>query len=98
MDGEGLLNEELPNCWECPKCYQEDSSDKAQVKEMFSLAFAVVSKGFLWPTIILVLFIWYLFILPFWLFPFPLQFVGVCLFVLLLYFCFVFSFDFYITN
>lgn len=37
MDGEGLLNEELPNCWECPKCYQEDSSEKAQVKEMLSL-------------------------------------------------------------
>uniref|UniRef100_G1P3W0 Lysine-specific demethylase 2B n=1 Tax=Myotis lucifugus TaxID=59463 RepID=G1P3W0_MYOLU len=32
MDGEGLLNEELPNCWECPKCYQEDSSEKAQVR------------------------------------------------------------------
>lgn len=35
MDGEGLLNEELPNCWECPKCYQEDSSEKAQVREHF---------------------------------------------------------------
>lgn len=35
MDGEGLLNEELPNCWECPKCYQEDSSEKAQVRERF---------------------------------------------------------------
>lgn len=35
MDGEGLLNEELPNCWECPKCYQEDNSEKAQVRELF---------------------------------------------------------------
>lgn len=35
MDGEGLLNEELPNCWECPKCYQEDSSEKAQVRELY---------------------------------------------------------------
>lgn len=34
MDGEGLLNEELPNCWECPKCYQEDSSEKTQVREL----------------------------------------------------------------
>ena len=34
MDVEGLLNEELPNCWECPKCYQEDSSEKAQVREL----------------------------------------------------------------
>ncbi|XP_039091303.1 lysine-specific demethylase 2A isoform X1 [Hyaena hyaena] len=34
MDGEGLLNEELPNCWECPKCYQEDSSEKAQKRKM----------------------------------------------------------------
>ncbi|GAB1302002.1 Lysine-specific demethylase 2A [Apodemus speciosus] len=34
MDGEGLLNEELPNCWECPKCYQEDSSDKAQKRKI----------------------------------------------------------------
>lgn len=32
MDGEGLLNEELPNCWECPKCYQEDNAEKAQVR------------------------------------------------------------------
>lgn len=35
MDGEGLLNEELPNCWECPKCYQEDSSEKAQVRDLY---------------------------------------------------------------
>lgn len=35
MDGEGLLNEELPNCWECPKCYQEDSSEKAQVRGFY---------------------------------------------------------------
>lgn len=35
MDGEGLLNEELPNCWECPKCYQEDNSEKAQVRELY---------------------------------------------------------------
>lgn len=34
MDGEGLLNEELPNCWECPKCYQEDSSEKAQKRKI----------------------------------------------------------------
>lgn len=32
MDGEGLLNDELPNCWECPKCYQGDDSEKGQVR------------------------------------------------------------------
>ncbi|XP_030041680.1 lysine-specific demethylase 2A isoform X2 [Microcaecilia unicolor] len=32
MDGAGLLNEELPNCWECPKCYQDDNSDKVSIK------------------------------------------------------------------
>lgn len=31
MDGEGLLNDELPNCWECPKCYQGDDTEKGQV-------------------------------------------------------------------
>lgn len=31
MDGEGLLNDELPNCWECPKCYQGDDAEKGQV-------------------------------------------------------------------
>uniref|UniRef100_A0A1D5NW01 [histone H3]-dimethyl-L-lysine(36) demethylase n=1 Tax=Gallus gallus TaxID=9031 RepID=A0A1D5NW01_CHICK len=30
MDGEGLLNDELPNCWECPKCYQGDDTEKGQ--------------------------------------------------------------------
>uniref|UniRef100_A0A8D2NM09 [histone H3]-dimethyl-L-lysine(36) demethylase n=1 Tax=Zosterops lateralis melanops TaxID=1220523 RepID=A0A8D2NM09_ZOSLA len=32
MDGEGLLNDELPNCWECPKCYQGDDTEKGQVR------------------------------------------------------------------
>lgn len=32
MDGEGLLNDELPNCWECPKCYQGDDAEKGQVR------------------------------------------------------------------
>ncbi|XP_029430803.1 lysine-specific demethylase 2A isoform X2 [Rhinatrema bivittatum] len=32
MDGEGVLNEELPNCWECPKCNQGDNSDKVSIK------------------------------------------------------------------
>ncbi|XP_065447810.1 lysine-specific demethylase 2A isoform X3 [Chrysemys picta bellii] len=32
MDGEGLLNDELPNCWECPKCYQGDDLEKGQVR------------------------------------------------------------------
>lgn len=35
MDGEGLLNEELPNCWECPKCYKGDEVEKGQVKKWF---------------------------------------------------------------
>ncbi|TFJ97979.1 erythroblast NAD(P)(+)--arginine ADP-ribosyltransferase-like [Platysternon megacephalum] len=34
MDGEGLLNDELPNCWECPKCYQGDDSEKGQKRKM----------------------------------------------------------------
>ncbi|XP_009332882.1 PREDICTED: lysine-specific demethylase 2A [Pygoscelis adeliae] len=33
MDGEGLLNDELPNCWECPKCYQGDDAEKGQEGE-----------------------------------------------------------------
>lgn len=33
MDGEGLLNDELPNCWECPKCYQGDDAEKGQVRD-----------------------------------------------------------------
>uniref|UniRef100_A0A2D4IQD5 CXXC-type domain-containing protein n=1 Tax=Micrurus lemniscatus lemniscatus TaxID=129467 RepID=A0A2D4IQD5_MICLE len=33
MDGEGLLNEELPNCWECPKCYKGDEAEKGQVRK-----------------------------------------------------------------
>uniref|UniRef100_A0A670IW35 Lysine-specific demethylase 2B n=1 Tax=Podarcis muralis TaxID=64176 RepID=A0A670IW35_PODMU len=36
MDGEGLLNDELPNCWECPKCYKGDESEKGQVRNGFS--------------------------------------------------------------
>uniref|UniRef100_G3WBV1 Lysine demethylase 2A n=1 Tax=Sarcophilus harrisii TaxID=9305 RepID=G3WBV1_SARHA len=34
MDGEGLLNDELPNCWECPKCFQPDDSEKVQRRKM----------------------------------------------------------------
>ncbi|NWS48347.1 KDM2A demethylase, partial [Probosciger aterrimus] len=34
MDGEGLLNDELPNCWECPKCYQGDDSEKGQKRKV----------------------------------------------------------------
>ncbi|XP_044540498.1 lysine-specific demethylase 2A-like, partial [Gracilinanus agilis] len=34
MDGEGLLNDELPNCWECPKCYQPDNPEKVQRRKM----------------------------------------------------------------
>ncbi|XP_034981412.1 lysine-specific demethylase 2A isoform X1 [Zootoca vivipara] len=34
MDGEGLLNDELPNCWECPKCYKGDESEKGQKRKM----------------------------------------------------------------
>lgn len=37
MDGEGLLNDELPNCWECPKCYQGDDSEKGQVGSVTSI-------------------------------------------------------------
>ncbi|XP_042314779.1 lysine-specific demethylase 2A [Sceloporus undulatus] len=34
MDGEGLLNDELPNCWECPKCYKGDEAEKGQKRKM----------------------------------------------------------------
>ncbi|KAG8125393.1 putative Lysine-specific demethylase 2A protein [Naja naja] len=34
VDGEGLLNEELPNCWECPKCYKGDEAEKGQKRKM----------------------------------------------------------------
>uniref|UniRef100_A0A8D0BXX9 [histone H3]-dimethyl-L-lysine(36) demethylase n=2 Tax=Salvator merianae TaxID=96440 RepID=A0A8D0BXX9_SALMN len=34
MDGEGLLNDELPNCWECPKCYKGDESEKGQKRKI----------------------------------------------------------------
>ncbi|XP_054826546.1 lysine-specific demethylase 2A isoform X1 [Eublepharis macularius] len=34
MDGEGILNDELPNCWECPKCYKGDESEKGQKRKM----------------------------------------------------------------
>lgn len=34
MDGEGLLNDELPNCWECPKCYKGDETEKGQKRKM----------------------------------------------------------------
>ncbi|XP_066467563.1 lysine-specific demethylase 2A isoform X4 [Tiliqua scincoides] len=34
MDGEGLLNDELPNCWECPKCYKGDEMEKGQKRKM----------------------------------------------------------------
>lgn len=25
---EGIINEEIPNCWECPKCHQEGKTSK----------------------------------------------------------------------
>ncbi|KAJ1168773.1 hypothetical protein NDU88_000687 [Pleurodeles waltl] len=31
MDGEGILNEELPNCWECPKCNEEKKSENVMM-------------------------------------------------------------------
>ncbi|KAL8182915.1 UNVERIFIED_CONTAM: Lysine-specific demethylase 2A, partial [Gekko kuhli] len=34
MDGEGILNDELPNCWECPKCYKGDELEKGQKRKM----------------------------------------------------------------
>lgn len=48
MDGEGLLNEELPNCWECPKCYQEDNSEKAQVKEPYQICTVTEKRRQMW--------------------------------------------------
>lgn len=39
MDGEGLLNDELPNCWECPKCYKGDETEKGQVRSEYSAPF-----------------------------------------------------------
>uniref|UniRef100_H3AY59 Lysine demethylase 2A n=1 Tax=Latimeria chalumnae TaxID=7897 RepID=H3AY59_LATCH len=27
VEGDGVISEELPNCWECPKCSQEDKED-----------------------------------------------------------------------
>uniref|UniRef100_UPI00398F58EF F-box/LRR-repeat protein 19-like n=1 Tax=Pristiophorus japonicus TaxID=55135 RepID=UPI00398F58EF len=27
-DAEGVINDEIPNCWECPKCHQEGKSGK----------------------------------------------------------------------
>ncbi|XP_043938154.1 lysine-specific demethylase 2A-like [Protopterus annectens] len=32
MDGEGILHQELPNCWECPKCNQPSNNEKVQPK------------------------------------------------------------------
>lgn len=76
MDGEGLLNEELPNCWECPKCYQEDSSEKAQVRERFqsctvrrkqmsSLEITFAFACFFWPKRLF--FILFVIFFPLWL-------------------------------
>lgn len=25
---EGIINDEIPNCWECPKCHQEGKTSK----------------------------------------------------------------------
>ncbi|XP_078513673.1 lysine-specific demethylase 2A isoform X2 [Lissotriton helveticus] len=33
MDGEGILNEELPNCWECPKCNEEKKSENVMMPQ-----------------------------------------------------------------
>ncbi|XP_033014825.1 lysine-specific demethylase 2A isoform X3 [Lacerta agilis] len=47
MDGEGLLNDELPNCWECPKCYKGDESEKGQRAHQHMNCDILLEKQFL---------------------------------------------------
>lgn len=28
---EGIINDEIPNCWECPKCHKEGKTNKVRV-------------------------------------------------------------------
>lgn len=28
---EGIINDEIPNCWECPKCHKEGKTSKVRV-------------------------------------------------------------------
>lgn len=30
---EGIINDEIPNCWECPKCHKEGKTSKVRVTE-----------------------------------------------------------------
>ncbi|XP_061465543.1 lysine-specific demethylase 2A isoform X2 [Rhineura floridana] len=47
MDGEGLLNDELPNCWECPKCYKGDELEKGQRAHQYINSNIVRKRQFL---------------------------------------------------
>lgn len=29
---EGIINDEIPNCWECPKCHKEGKTSKVSVR------------------------------------------------------------------
>ncbi len=29
---EGIINDEIPNCWECPKCHKEGKTSKVRVR------------------------------------------------------------------
>lgn len=29
---EGIINDEIPNCWECPKCHKEGKTSKVRAR------------------------------------------------------------------
>lgn len=34
---EGIINDEIPNCWECPKCHKEGKTSKVRVGGLYGL-------------------------------------------------------------
>lgn len=33
---EGIINDEIPNCWECPKCHKEGKTSKVRASPVNS--------------------------------------------------------------
>lgn len=42
IEGDGVVNEDLPNSWECPKCCQDGKRGQIKVKTKFCIMESII--------------------------------------------------------
>lgn len=42
---EGIINDEIPNCWECPKCHKEGKTSKVRARPVHCGSETCYRKG-----------------------------------------------------